>query len=144
MQQCLHYLLQSRCCPGKIASSWKSCNLVQNLFFHFIVRNFLFLILFLIVTIRKINTVKRQYRSIKVADRLAWMEWCQKGERKVLTYLQRSRLTRKTPQGRDVQKETLPQWQSALKWAFRPSAVLSGQTGSFPQVLNQWFRPWLS
>ena len=57
---------------------------------------------------------------------------------------------------RNLQKEILPQWQSALKWGLRevqpgstpsahtvqlPSPVLPGLTGSFPQVLNQWFRP---
>jgi len=57
---------------------------------------------------------------------------------------------------RDLQKENLPGWQSALKWGLRevqpgstpprhtaelPSPVLPGLTGSFPQVLNQWFRP---
>jgi len=51
------------------------------------------------------------------------------------------------------------QWQSALKWDLRevqpgstpsghtaelPSPVLPGLTGSFPQVLSQWFGPWLS
>ena len=38
---------------------------------------------------------------------------CYKG--KVLTDLQRLRLTEKTSQGRDLQPEILPQWQSALK-----------------------------
>jgi len=85
------------------------------------------------------------------------MERCYK--EKVLTCLWRSRLARGTPQGRDVQKENLPGWQSALKWVLRevqpgstppghtaelPSPVLPGLTGSFPQVLNQWFRPWLN
>jgi len=65
----------------------------------------------------------------------------------------------KAPPRKDLQKEILPQWQSALKWGLRevqpgstpschtaelPSPVLPGLTGSFPQVLNQWFRPWLS
>jgi len=42
---------------------------------------------------------------------------CYKG--KVLTDLQRLRLTEKTPQGRDLQPDILPQWQSALKWDLR-------------------------
>ena len=57
----------------------------------------------------------------------------------------------KIPQGRDIQPETLPQWQSALKWGLRevqpgstpsghtaelPSPVLPGLTRSFPQVLS--------
>jgi len=56
---------------------------------------------------------------------------------------------------KDHQQEILPQWQSALKWDLREvqpgsipscligellSPVLSGLTGSFPQVINQWFR----
>ena len=60
---------------------------------------------------------------------------------------------------RDLQPEILPQWQSALQWGLRevqpgftpsnhtselPSPVLSGLTGPFPQVLNQWIRPGLS
>ena len=54
----------------------------------------------------------------------------------------------KTPQGRDLPPETLPQWQSALKWDLRevqpgstssghtdelPSSVLPGLTGPFPR-----------
>ena len=65
----------------------------------------------------------------------------------------------KAPPKRDLWKEILPQWQSALKWGLRevqpgstpsghtaelPSPVLPGLTGSFPQVLNQWFRLWLN
>jgi len=62
----------------------------------------------------------------------------------------------KTPQGRDLQSEILPQWQSALKWGLREvrqallwsqriaSPVLPGLTGSFPHVLNLWFKPWLN
>jgi len=56
-------------------------------------------------------------------------------------------------------KEILPPWQSALKWGLRevqagttpsghtsklPSPVLPRLTRSFPQVLNQWFSPWLN
>jgi len=77
----------------------------------------------------------------------------------VLITYQRTRLRGKTPQGRDLQPEILPQWQSALKWGLRevqpgstpsshtdelPSPVLPGLTVSFSQVLHQWFRPWLN
>ena len=63
---------------------------------------------------------------------------------------------RKASPGRDLQKEILPQWQSALKWGLRemqpgstlsgrtaelPSPVVPGLTQSFSHVLNQWFRP---
>jgi len=56
----------------------------------------------------------------------------------------------------DLQKEILPQWQSALKWGQGevepgstpsghtgelPSPVLTGLTRSFHQVLTQRFRP---
>jgi len=40
----------------------------------------------------------------------------------VLTHLQRWRLAGKTPQGRDLQPENLPNWQSALKWGLRGAA----------------------
>ena len=78
---------------------------------------------------------------------------------KVLSHLWRERLPGKTPQGKDLQPDILPQWQSVLKWGLRevqpgstpsghtaelPSPVLPGLTRSFPQVLNQWFRPWLN
>jgi len=61
----------------------------------------------------------------------------------------------KTPQGRDLQPEIFPQWQSALKWGLReaqpgstpsghtaelPPPVVPGLTWSFPQLLHQWFR----
>jgi len=61
----------------------------------------------------------------------------------------------KAPQRRDLQPKILPQWGSALKLGLRevqpgstpsghtaelPSPVLPGLTGSFPQVLHQWFR----
>ena len=64
----------------------------------------------------------------------------------------------KAPLERNLQ-EILPQWQPALKWGQRevqpgstpsghtaelPSPVLPGLTQSFPQVINQWFRPWLN
>ena len=80
-------------------------------------------------------------------------------KRKVLTHLWRARLTRKTAQGKDLQPENLPKWQSALKWGLRGvqpgsthssrtsellSPVLPRLTDSFPQVLNQWYRPWLN
>ena len=89
--------------------------------------------------------------------RVSVMRRCHK--RKVLTHLWRSRLTGKTPQGRNLQPECLPQWQSALKWGLTevqpgsmpsshtaelPSPVLPGLTRSFSQVLNQWFRLWLN
>jgi len=57
----------------------------------------------------------------------------------------------KTPQRRDLQKEILPQWQSALKWGLGevqpgstgelPSPVLPRLTQSLPQVqaLTQQF-----
>ena len=81
-----------------------------------------------------------------------------KGKGKVLTHLWRSSFTVKTPPGRDLQPEILPQWQSVLQWGLRevqpgstpsrptaelPSPVLPGLIGSFPQVLNQWVRPGL-
>jgi len=37
----------------------------------------------------------------------------------LLTHLQRSGLIGKTPPRRDLQKEILPQWQSALQWGLR-------------------------
>ena len=70
----------------------------------------------------------------------------------MLTHLWRTTLTRKTPQGKHLQTEILPQWQSALKWglgevqpgstpsghtAELPSPVLQGLTGCCPQLLNQ-------
>ena len=75
----------------------------------------------------------------------------------MLIHLTRARLTGKTPPRRNLQPELLPQWQSALQWGLRegqpgstpsgcttelPSAVLPGLTGSSPQVLDKWFRPW--
>ena len=84
---------------------------------------------------------------------------CFKEKGKVLTHLWRSRSTGKTPPRRDLQPEILPQGQSVLKWGLRevqpgstlsdctaelPSPVLPGLTGSFPQVLHQWFRPGLN
>ena len=119
--------------------------LIQFIFFNFI-------------TIRKIKAVEGQYRSI-TAKGPAQTRWYSTRKIKVLTCLWRSHLTGKTPQGRDLQPEILPQWQSALQWGLRevqpgstpsshtaelPSPVLPGLTGSFPQVLNQWFRPWLT
>lgn len=59
------------------------------------------------VIIRKINVLERQYRS-GTAKGLAQMEQCYKGKGKVLTCLWRSRLTGKTPQGRNLQLEILP------------------------------------
>jgi len=55
------------------------------------------------VTIKKINMMER----------------CYKEQGKVLTHPWRSRLTRETPQRRNLQPEVLPQWQSALKWGLR-------------------------
>ena len=110
------------------------------------------------VTIRKVITVEGWYGSVE-AKGLAWMEWRYNSKDKVLTHLWRSRLTEKTPQGRDLQPETLPQWQSVFKWDPREaqpgstpsyhtgelsSPVLPGLTRPFPQVLIQWFRPGLS
>ena len=43
----------------------------------------------------------------------AQMEWCYNGE--VLTHLCRAGLAGKTPQGRDLQPQILPQWGSALQ-----------------------------
>ena len=56
---------------------------------------------------------------------------------------------------RDLQKETLPQWQSALKWGLREVQLAPPRShsliaftcapradGSFPQVLHQWFKLW--
>jgi len=74
------------------------------------------------------------YRNI-TTNRLTQMVWCYKGEQKVLTCLWRSKLTRKTPQGSDLQPEILPQWQSALKWGLRgvePGSTHSGSTGELP------------
>ena len=108
------------------------------------------------VTIRRVSEVEEWYRGV-VAKGLAQMEWCYKG--KVLTHLWILRFAEKTPQGKDLQPEILTQWHSTLKWALRevqpgsspsylaaelPSPVLPGLTRSFPQVLNQWFRPWLN
>jgi len=44
----------------------------------------------------------------------------------------------KTPPKRDLQKEILPQWQSALKWGLRevqPGSTPSGHTGESPSPL---------
>jgi len=64
-------------------------------------------------------------------------------------------LQRKTPKRSNLQKETLPKGQSALKWglggvqpgstlsshtAELPSPVLPGLTQCSPQVINQRFR----
>lgn len=110
------------------------------------------------VTIWKINMVEGQHRSA-AAKHLTQMILCYNGKEDVLTCLQRSTLTGKTPQRRDLQSETLPEWQSALKWGLRevqpgstlsshtgelPSPVLPGLTGSFSQLLNQWLRLWLN
>ena len=77
----------------------------------------------------------------------------------MLTCIPKSRFTGKTPQRRSLQKESLPQGKSALKWglgevqpgstpsghtAELPSPVLPWLTEFFPQVINQWFRPWLN
>jgi len=66
------------------------------------------------------------------------------------------RLTVGNSKRRDLQKEILPKWQSALKWGLgevQPSSTPSNHTGelpshvlpqptqSLPQVINQWFRP---
>jgi len=48
-----------------------------------------------------------QYRSV-VAKGLVRMKWCYRGKEKVLACLQRYRLARKTPQGRELQPEILP------------------------------------
>ena len=50
---------------------------------------------------------------------------------------------------------SLPEWQSALKWGLRGAArihsfpshrwtALTCAPRSFPQVITQWFRPWLN
>ena len=65
------------------------------------------------------------------------------------------RLTEKNIKRSNLQKEILPQWQSALKWGLgevEPGSTPSGHTGELPspvlpwltqclpQVINQWFR----
>ena len=88
--------------------------------------------------------------------------WCKsemiKGTNRERMLTQRSRLTGKTPQEKDLPPE-IPQCQSTSKWGLRevqpgstpsghtaelPSPVLPGLTRSFPQVLNQCFRQWLN
>ena len=64
----------------------------------------------------------------------------------MFTYIQRSWFAGNAAQREDLQEEILPQWQSALKWGLGntgelPSPVLPQLTQSFPQVINQWFRP---
>ena len=111
------------------------------------------------VTIRKINTMERWYKRCNDRGTNA-IERCKKGRKKDCSPISEDLGSRgKTPQRRDLQKEILPQWQSALKWGLRevqpgfthscctgelPSPVLPGLTWSFPQVLNQQFRPWLN
>jgi len=78
-----------------------------------------------------------------------------KGTNRERMLTQRSRLTGKTPQEKDLPPE-IPQCQSTSKWGLRevqpgstpsghtaelPSPVLPELTGPFPQVLNQWLRP---
>ena len=83
-----------------------------------------------------------------------------KKERRLPTCIRRVQACRgKASPKRDLQEKNLPPWQPALKWDLRevqpgsspsyhtaelPSPVLSGLTGSFPQVFNQWFRLWLN
>jgi len=93
---------------------------------------------------------------VKQSERLAQMRRYSKRKGKVLTHLQKSRLTGRTLQGRDLQPEILLQWPSALKWglgevqpgsppsghtAELPSPVLPELTQCLPQVINQRFRP---
>ena len=83
------------------------------------------------VTIRKTNTKEWCCRrcndeGIKAVKRHY--------KEKVLTPLWRSRLTRKTTQGRDLQLEMLPLWQSALKWGLREV-----EPGSTPLWSHSWF-----
>ena len=112
---------------------------------HISCSSFIVLVRNMVVTVGKISVVERWYKSE--------MERGTNRER-TFTCNWRFRLTGKTPQGKDLQPEILPQWQSALKWGPRsnpsghtgelPSPVLPGLSQSFPQVLNQWFRPWLN
>jgi len=92
--------------------------------------------------------------------RTSTIERCYKGREEDCSPISEDpRITGETPQRRNIQKEILPQWQSALQWGLRevqpgcipsgppaelPSPVLPGLTGSFPQVLNQWFRTGLN
>jgi len=68
---------------------------------------------------------------------------------KVLTHLRRSELLERTLLEKNLQAEILLPWQPlngvctpSGHTAELPSPVLPGLTGSFPQVLNQWFRLW--
>ena len=75
-------------------------------------------------------------------ERLTWWKgpakgpahigWYFTGKVKVLTHLPRSRLTEKTPQGRDLQPEIHPQWMSAFIWGLRevqPGSTPPSSTG---------------
>jgi len=73
----------------------------------------------------------------------------------MLTHIQGSRLTIENSKRSNLQKEILPQWQSALLWGpgeVQPGSTPSGHTGELPspvlprltqfflQVINQRFR----
>jgi len=107
---------------------------------------------------RKSNAVEGQHRNATTKGPVRIGRYFTR-KVKVLTHLRRSKLTGKIPQGRDLQPKILLEQQSALKYGLRevqpgstapghtaelPSPVLLWPTGSFPLVLNQWFRPWLN
>ena len=109
-------------------------------------------------TIRKINAVEWWYRGV-VTKGLVQMERCYKGKGKVLTHVWRSRLTgenstteespTRDPSPVAVSPSMRPKRGAARlhplqshSWIALTCAPRAGP--SSPQVLNQWFRPWLN
>jgi len=73
------------------------------------------------------NAVEGRYRNVTAKVPLQ-IRWYFKEKIKVLTCLQRSQLTGKAPQGKNLQTEILPEQKSALKWGLR--GVQPGSTPS--------------
>ena len=67
------------------------------------------------VTIRKSNAMERRYKRCNDRGTSA-IEWCYQGREKDCSPSSEDQGSQgKTAQRKDLQKETLPQWQSALK-----------------------------